>query len=372
MFNHTRLLNRLACVLALATMAGCTSVRFPRQDLSPAAAARLKDVALLRIDEPDQLEPPIFANAALGALGPLGVIAVGAILMKQVEERTGPFTEAMHKEEASFADLLAAGITSAASSRGLEIKYLPASRPVATAKDKFDYGSIPQGAETLLHVKLDTLGCRHDSSFGGNCFPIVQATVRLIEAKSGNLLARRTIRAGHGSVQRDIEVIADGQEPSFENYTAVMASPQPLAEALRARTRALASHIASMLRAEPSPRPAKSAASQGSADSSHSPLLSSWIVTVDGSQRTRTFAIRKAERLPNGTWSIAAVYGYSDGGQGPVKCELEETGSRFKLSMLTRAGSTIVAESDDALNFVGAFTPQGGIAKPVTFEKMSR
>lgn len=247
MLKNLAILNRITYVLVLAMIGGCTTIRFPRQDLSPAAAAKLKNVALLRVDEPDKFEPPIFANAALGVLGPIGVVAVGAILLKQIEERTVPFTEAMHKEQASFSDLLVAGITTTASTRGLEIKYLQERRPTAIAKDLFDYSSIPPDADAFLHVKIDTIGCRHDSAFGGNCFPIVQVTARLIESSSKNILFLRTITAGHASVQKDIEVIFDDQKPSFENFDAVMTNPGSLAEALRMRTRALASHLVSLL-----------------------------------------------------------------------------------------------------------------------------
>lgn len=247
MLKNLAILNRITCTLVIFITTGCTTILYPRQDLSPAAAANLKNISLLRVDEPDRFEPPIFANAALGVLGPIGVIAVGAVLMKQIEERTVPFTKAMHQEEASFSDILVAGITTAASNRGLEMKYLQGNRPSAVARGSFDYSSIPRSADTFLHVKIDTIGCRHDSAFGGNCFPIIQVTARLIESGTGEVLFLRTVCAGHGSPEKDKEVIFDDQEPSFENFAAVMTNPKSLAEALRVRARALASHLVSLL-----------------------------------------------------------------------------------------------------------------------------
>ena len=367
MSNISRILMNFTCVSALVMSTACTTTTlFPRQDLSPVVAARIKTIALLRIDEPSQLSPPIFANAALGALGIVGVVTVGAILMNQLETRTGPFSDAIHKEQASFSDLLVSGITSVPRNPGTELVYLQDSRPATIAKNSFDYSSIPRGADAFLHIRIDSVGCRHDSSFGGNCFPIVEVTARLIEPSNGEVLFRRTIAAGHVSKEKDREVISDIQDPSFENFDAVMANTSALTEALRVRTRSVASHIVNILGLASS---GPSAAGAG-AEQLIGAFPASWIVTVQGQKRTRILTIRSARQSPTGEFDTEATYGWSDRpNHASIDAQIVPTIGGYRLELTTPAEGRIVAVANDLESFKGEFTGRKG-ARPVTLQRV--
>jgi len=101
-------------------------------------------------------------------------------------------------------------------------------------------------------------------------------------------------------------------------------------------------------------------------------LISPWIVTVQGEARARSLHIRGAERKSNDVWTLDATYDWLYSEKPPsVKAELTVSPNGYKLELVTRANSLIVAESSDLTVFSGTFRPTSGAAKQVTVEKVS-
>ena len=101
-------------------------------------------------------------------------------------------------------------------------------------------------------------------------------------------------------------------------------------------------------------------------------LISPWIVTVQGEARARSLQIRGAERKSNDVWTLDATYDWLYTEKPPsVRAELTLASNGYKLELITRANSLIVAESTDLTVFRGTFRPTSGAAKQVTIEKVS-
>ena len=101
-------------------------------------------------------------------------------------------------------------------------------------------------------------------------------------------------------------------------------------------------------------------------------LISPWIVTIQGEARARSLQIRGAERKSNDVWTLDATYDWLYTEKPPsVRAELTLASNGYKLELITRANSLIVAESTDLTVFRGNFRPTSGAAKQVTIEKVS-
>ena len=81
-------------------------------------------------------------------------------------------------------------------------------------------------------------------------------------------------------------------------------------------------------------------------------LVSPWLGTVAGENRTRNLRIKAVAQKTAETFLLEAENGYSDERQTAVKAEIEQIGQERKLLLVTQADSKIVATQ----------TPNGMIA----------
>ncbi len=100
-------------------------------------------------------------------------------------------------------------------------------------------------------------------------------------------------------------------------------------------------------------------------------LVSAWLVTVDGEDRTRTLKISGIVQKDAGVFRLDAVYGWSDGNQTPVRAEINQTGQERALLLTTQPGSRIAATQKPDGTFVGTFTSASGQTKGLRIEKLS-
>ncbi len=100
-------------------------------------------------------------------------------------------------------------------------------------------------------------------------------------------------------------------------------------------------------------------------------LLSSWLVTVEGEDRTRTLRISGASAKSDGTLLLEAVYGWSDENQTPVTASLIQSGQDVKLLFTTQPGSKVATVQTSNETFEGTFTATNGSVSRVKIEKVS-
>lgn len=100
-------------------------------------------------------------------------------------------------------------------------------------------------------------------------------------------------------------------------------------------------------------------------------LVSAWLVTVDGEERTRTLKVTEVEQKDFGIFPLEAVYGWTDGNQTPVRAEINQSGQERTLLLTTQPGSKIAATQRSDGNFIGTFTSTSGQTKGLKIEKVS-
>jgi hypothetical protein len=100
-------------------------------------------------------------------------------------------------------------------------------------------------------------------------------------------------------------------------------------------------------------------------------LVSAWLVTVDGEERTRTLRITGVDQKDSGVFPLDAVYGWTDGSQTPVRAEINQFSQERTLLLTTQPGSKIAATQKSDGNFVGTFTSTSGQTKGIRIEGVS-
>lgn len=100
-------------------------------------------------------------------------------------------------------------------------------------------------------------------------------------------------------------------------------------------------------------------------------LISAWLVTVDGEERTRTLKITGVEQKDPGIFPLEAAYGWTDGNQTPIRAEISQTGSERTLLITTQPGSKIAATQQSDGIFIGIFTSTSGQTKGLRVERLS-
>ena len=104
---------------------------------------------------------------------------------------------------------------------------------------------------------------------------------------------------------------------------------------------------------------------------SQTELVSSWLVTVEGEDRTRTLRISGATQKSCDTLHLEAVYGWTDENQTPISASLVQSGQEVKLFLSTQSGSKVAATQASNGTFEGTFTLTNGTAKRVKVQKVS-
>lgn len=96
-------------------------------------------------------------------------------------------------------------------------------------------------------------------------------------------------------------------------------------------------------------------------------LVSPWLVTVEGENRTRILRIAGLTQKADGVFLIEAVYGFTDEKQTPIKAEM----SQGKLVLTTQANTKIVVTQQPDGTFAGTFALKNGTTKGVTIARVS-
>ncbi len=96
-------------------------------------------------------------------------------------------------------------------------------------------------------------------------------------------------------------------------------------------------------------------------------LVSPWLVTVEGENRTRILRITGLTQKADGVFHVEAVYGFSDENQTPITAEM----SQNKLVLTTQANTKIVVTQKSGETFAGTFTLKNGTTNGVTLARVS-
>src|SRR5450756_1837364 len=96
-------------------------------------------------------------------------------------------------------------------------------------------------------------------------------------------------------------------------------------------------------------------------------LVSPWLVTVEGENRTRILRITGLTQKADGVFHVEAVYGFSDEKQTPITAEM----SHGKLVLTTQANTKIAVTQKSSETFVGTFALKNGTTKGVTIARVS-
>lgn len=100
-------------------------------------------------------------------------------------------------------------------------------------------------------------------------------------------------------------------------------------------------------------------------------LISSWLVTVEGEERSRLLRITAAAPSSENKLLLEATYGWIDGNLTAVVASAIQTGQATMLHLTTQANSQISAALVSPAVFDGTFTDNKGRAKAVRLQKVS-
>lgn len=100
-------------------------------------------------------------------------------------------------------------------------------------------------------------------------------------------------------------------------------------------------------------------------------LVGSWLVAVANEGRTRLLKISDVSQGSGETYSLTAVYGWSDGNQSSIKAEFIQDQGGKKLSLVTPANTIIIASQDSSTAYTGTFVIKNGDSKLVRITKMN-
>lgn len=100
-------------------------------------------------------------------------------------------------------------------------------------------------------------------------------------------------------------------------------------------------------------------------------IVSPWLVTVEGEERTRTLRITKTVRKSDDALLLEAVYGWTDGNQTSISASIVQSGQDVHLLFTTQPGSKVATVQTPSGTFEGTFTATNGAVKQVKVEKVS-
>jgi hypothetical protein len=116
---------------------------------------------------------------------------------------------------------------------------------------------------------------------------------------------------------------------------------------------------------------ASAALSQTSKTSGADLTATSWLVTVDGETRTRTFTVTTGNLMPDGSTGLRATYGWTGGNMNPVQAQINQAASPRQLILITPADTKIVASERSDGSFQGTFSLKNGTVKSVIVTKIA-
>lgn len=100
-------------------------------------------------------------------------------------------------------------------------------------------------------------------------------------------------------------------------------------------------------------------------------LISTWLVTVEGEERSRLFRVSAAAPSSESKLLLDATYGWIDGNLTPVVASAMQSGQVTMLHLTTQANSQISAALVASTVFEGTFTDNKGRVKAVRLQKAS-
>lgn len=100
-------------------------------------------------------------------------------------------------------------------------------------------------------------------------------------------------------------------------------------------------------------------------------LISPWLVTVQGEDRTRILRISGVAKKSDDTFLLEATYAWTGTKPSAVKAELSQSEQQRKLAIITQSDSTIEVVQNSNGSFTGTITYKTGAVKQVKIERLS-
>jgi len=99
-------------------------------------------------------------------------------------------------------------------------------------------------------------------------------------------------------------------------------------------------------------------------------LISPWLVTVQGEDRTRVLRIMEVTQDTEGSYMLSASYSWSDGKPSFVRIEIIQSGQERRLVLTTPGANLISVRQSQGGDFTGTYTERG-VEKSVRLNKVS-
>ena len=230
-------------MLVLALLSACT-IQAPKVDLDKASAGRIKKIALVAIDEPEvQVTNIGGAPAAFGL--------VGYVVQESFNKSNSAlFERALEDKKVRLGEAMAIALQNALRAKGFEVVYLRNQRPKGAADGvSLDYSAIVTDADALLAVRLNAVGYV-STPMALRYEPWIHASVRLLDARTKEVLFLRSMRSGSISSVRveNIEDVGGGEKYRYATADGLIASAAEAAEGLHDIEGRIAARIAQHLR----------------------------------------------------------------------------------------------------------------------------
>lgn len=230
---------RLLSWLAIAgLLSGCLSV--PRQSFNKAANPHIKTIAVLPVPLPKEHFVNILHHPGLS----FGLVG-GLIAAAELQSKTDQFTAAVKQDKdfnlaQDFVKALQSGTT------GISFQLASADTPADRTDFLSDYSGVKTDADAYLDIVVRSAG--YTAQYPSTPYiPSIYAPVRLVDAKTKQVLYSALLQYGDANPILDVSHIQPAESFRYTNFEALMNNQMQAASGLRAGAEKISQRIVSEL-----------------------------------------------------------------------------------------------------------------------------
>ena len=213
-----------ACAALL--LAGCASV--PNVNVSRADAARIHRITILGVHEPAN----IWVTNMVGAAGAFGLVG-GLVQAKIDSDHRKTLVQVIAEAKPSLSQELVSTALAALKADGFQASYAPSLYPKPSADRKSDdYTGIHVDSDAMLSLWYKVVGYISPPS-STHYEPTVLLGVRLVDARSGQVLFEKTYAVGYAWKIRNVVQIPADSRNLYKDFDDVIAHSKDAVAALK-------------------------------------------------------------------------------------------------------------------------------------------
>ncbi len=231
--NILPIFSRIILIIASVALTACVSPE--KVDLDKAAGAKIKKIALLKVNESQDISVMNEGDRNFGRGSARETNS--KILQLAINERKilmGPLMSAKIKEEFL--------------KKGIEVSYLENQNTKFSADEKsVDYSLIETDVDAILHVWFDVTGYAsplHSTEYE----PWIQVGAKLVDARSKQVLYYRIFKSGYGKSHKDIYDVGYNKKYRFGSFDLLMRNADEAIEGILNSHRMTATKIAEQIK----------------------------------------------------------------------------------------------------------------------------